>query len=251
MGSDSFSKKAVEFIGEIGRRPPVIPLWAAESGVEILNPYRNAEVREIFLKFVEKFYDDNFLRVAIIGINPGRLGAGLTGISFTDPFALREKLGIESSIAGKREISSEFIYRVASEIGGVKQFFGKVYLTAACPLGFTKQKLNYNFYDNADFAAALQPFIVKSLEKQLEFGLYRNKAIILGAGKLAEFMRRLNDEHKFFNELVILEHPRFIMQYRRKQTAEYIAKYCSTFCTISDEMNCTHGEKPFCGKLHQ
>lgn len=236
MNDSVFGVRTLEFIDEISRNPPEVPPCALASGIDILNPYLNTEVRKTFGQFVEKFYNDNYLRVAAIGINPGRFGAGITGISFTDPIALREELEIESKIIGKREISSEFIYRIVREMGGAKQFFGNVYLTAACPLGFTKQSLNYNFYDDSDLAAAMRPFIVKSLEMQLELGLYREKAIVLGTGKLAEFMQRLNDEYKFFGELVILEHPRFIMQYRRKYMDEYVAKYCATFGTVTKEM---------------
>jgi len=35
-------------------------------------------------------------------------------------------------------------------------------------------------------------------------------------------------KHKFFEKIIPLPHPRFIMQYRRKQAADYIQSYVDT-----------------------
>lgn len=35
-------------------------------------------------------------------------------------------------------------------------------------------------------------------------------------------MKTLNEELKLFNEIIPLEHPRYIMQYRRKLLSEYL-----------------------------
>jgi hypothetical protein len=35
----------------------------------------------------------------------------------------------------------------------------------------------------------------------------------------------VNDRNGFFKEIVPLPHPRFILQYRRKQADEYLARY--------------------------
>jgi hypothetical protein len=37
----------------------------------------------------------------------------------------------------------------------------------------------------------------------------------------------LNNEHKWFGEIIPLPHPRFILQYRRKQKDEFIHQYLS------------------------
>ena len=52
------------------------------SDVGVLDPFNgpNAEeVRRIVTAFHRKYYSDNKTRVLMLGINPGRLGAGSTG----------------------------------------------------------------------------------------------------------------------------------------------------------------------------
>jgi hypothetical protein len=47
-------------------------------------------------------------------------------------------------------------------------------------------------------------------------------------------MQRLNAEHHFFDELRAVEHPRFIMQYRRKQVDQFVASYLRVFKELLD-----------------
>ena len=53
--------------------------------IETMNPYTNTKTWAIVEQFYQKYYNDNHLRIALFGINPGRFGAGATGIPFTDP----------------------------------------------------------------------------------------------------------------------------------------------------------------------
>ncbi len=91
--------------------------------IEIVNPSESDEVKMFIKKFFLKFFNDNNKRIFIIGINPGRFGGGLTGISFTDPVALKEDCGIENELGKQREFSSRFVYRFISCSGGVKILF--------------------------------------------------------------------------------------------------------------------------------
>ena len=75
----------------------------------------------------------------------------------------------------------------------------------------------------------LKPFIVRTLEDQLALGARRDAAILLGKGRNQRVFEELNQEHGFFKRLYALEHPRFIMQYRRKHLREYLAKYHEVF----------------------
>ncbi len=59
-------------------------------GVEVLNPYLDDEVMKLCKIFYDKYYNDDRGRVFIVGINPGRFGAGITGIPFTDPVVLEK-----------------------------------------------------------------------------------------------------------------------------------------------------------------
>ncbi|HEU4633255.1 MAG TPA: DUF4918 domain-containing protein, partial [Flavisolibacter sp.] len=55
------------------------------NGIEWLYPQQKREVQEIMEAFCAKFYNDQKVRTLLIGINPGRFGAGVTGVNFTAP----------------------------------------------------------------------------------------------------------------------------------------------------------------------
>jgi hypothetical protein len=210
-------KAATYFISLYG------PLKLA-GGIETINPYRSQEVKSVVREFFCKFYNDNNERLFVIGINPGRFGGGLTGISFTDPVALRERCKIENDLGTRKELSSIFIYRIIEEFGGVEKFFSKAFLTALYPLAIIKNGKNYNYYDGKSLLKLLKEEIVKSFSKQIGLGARRDKAVILGK-KNAEFFMPMNKEHKFFDNVIVLDHPRYIMQYRLKKIGHYISKY--------------------------
>src|SRR5688572_18988998 len=78
----TFAKKVLKFYKtvEIGCDLP--------DGVGVMNPYANAACIEVCKNFYARYYDDDRKRFLILGINPGRYGAGITGIPFTDPIKL-------------------------------------------------------------------------------------------------------------------------------------------------------------------
>lgn len=195
------------------------------KGVTVMNPFREGQALALSDDYLRKFYSDSTERVLLLGINPGRFGAGLTGVAFTDPVALQDFCGIKNDLPRKRETSSEFIYKMIEAYDGVKKFNSRFYLGATCPLGFLKDGVNYNFYDDPRLQRAVTPFIVESVRAQIGFGCRRDVAIVLGTGKLKTFWEKLNEEHGFFARMEYLEHPRFIMQYKRKRIEEYVDKY--------------------------
>jgi len=197
-------------------------------GIHVMNPYRTAPVKRYTAAFLDKFFDDANPRTLIFGINPGRFGAGITGITFTDPIALADFCGIENHLPRRRELSSVFIYDVIAALGGPAAFYGRFMLTAICPLGFTRKDVNLNYYDVPALKKSVTPFIVSSVERHIAIGGRRDRAIVLGNGQNAKSLRALNDEHRFFDRIDAIEHPRFILQYRRKRQAEYVAKYVAT-----------------------
>jgi hypothetical protein len=79
----------------------------------------------------------------------------------------------------------------------------------------------------------VKPFIVRNLRTQLAFGARRRAAVVLGTGKNFAFLRRLNAEHRFFDELHSVEHPRFIMQYRRPHVGRFLDRYESILRPLS------------------
>ena len=194
-----------------------------------MHPYRDPRVRGYVESFFRAFYADTAPRIFVFGINPGRFGGGRTGIMFTDPVALEVCCGIPNDLEKRREISSEFIYDFIGECGGVKDFYGQFFLTAVSPLGFVREGLNFNYYDDPRLLKRLKPYIVRTMQQQLAFGARREAAIVLGAGENYRFLAVLNDKYQFFDRLLALDHPRFIMQYRRKRLAEYRRKYVEAF----------------------
>jgi len=116
--------------------------------------------------------------------------------------------------------------------GGVKKFYNKFYINSVCPLGFVSlhekgRQKNYNYYDSTELVKATKKFIVSAIGSQLKLGFKRDKCWCLGTGKNYKHLLALNDEYKFFGEIIPLDHPRFIMQYRLKKKDEYIRKYLS------------------------
>lgn len=197
------------------------------KGVELLNPYKSPEVWRVNEVFYHRYYNDTNPRIYLFGINPGRLGAGLTGIPFTDPVNLGMYAGIQNQLLQKAELSSEFIYRMINSLGGPTDFFKHFFITAVCPLGFMKNGINMNYYDDKSLLVAVEPFIIRSIKRQLEFGCRRDVALVIGEGKNMDMFSRWNEHYGFFEKLITLPHPRFIMQYKRKQLQEYLERYQS------------------------
>ncbi len=205
-----------------------VKLNISVPNVEVMNPYCNEAIFHYVSLFSDKFYNDYHKRVLILGINPGRFGSGLTGISFTDPIRLQNDCGIENTLIKKSELSSIFIYQLIKEFGGAHNFYKNFYLSALCPLGFTQNGLNLNYYDNKDLKNLIETFIIKTLWQQIDIGAIRKKCICLGQGKNFKYFYNLNARHKFFDCIIPLPHPRWIMQYRRKKIDEYVLKYIDT-----------------------
>lgn len=202
---------------------PAAPLPLA---VEVRNSFLDAEVRGILGEFARKFYATDEPRVGIFGINPGRFGGGRTGVAFTDPVALRDNCGIAHALPRqRRELSSEFVYQFITALGGPAEFYQHFFLSSVYPLELTKDGKNYNYYDAPAISKALWPDMQLSLNQQVtQLGLRRDVAVSLGR-RNGEFLRKLNDELGLFERVEILDHPRFLMQYRRKQLPESVARY--------------------------
>ena len=197
--------------------------------VVVMNPYREVKVRAYVRSFLSKFYSDNRERVLVFGINPGRFGSGITGVTFTDPVALEMFCDIPNDLPKKRELSSVFVYEFANHWGGAEKLYRDFYFTAVSPLGFVKNGKNFNFYDDPRFLADIKPFLISSIKAHLDFGSSRKAAIVLGTGKIKKVFENLNNEYQFFERVFAVEHPRFIMQYRRKYIREYLEAYQKTF----------------------
>ena len=198
------------------------------AGVEALSPFREPAVNELLKRFAQKYYADNRPPVALLGINPGRLGMGRTGVAFTDPTALAQHCGIAHDLPRLRpEISTEFVYNVIAELGGPAAFYQHFYLGSVYPLVLMRQGLNYNYYDSPAVIKALWADMRASLQQQVALGLHTDVAVSLGK-RNGLFLQRLNDELGLFDKIIVLDHPRFLMQYRRRDQEANVARYVAT-----------------------
>jgi hypothetical protein len=196
------------------------------SGIAILFPQKDPEVMRVVGKFLCKFYTDNNPRRLIFGINPGRFGAGTTGINFTAPRQLKEYCGIDHSFRNSQsELSAEFIYQLIAAYGGAEKFYSRYFITSVSPLGFTRKGINLNYYDDNELLKIITPFIVESIKEQLSFGFLQDRCYCIGGDKNLKWLSKLNNDNHFFKEIIPLPHPRFIMQYRRKHVRSYIKEY--------------------------
>ena len=196
------------------------------GGAQALSPLGEPAVYDLLSRFAYKFYADNRPRVAVLGINPGRLGMGRTGVAFTDPGALAEFCGIAHDLPRQRpEISTQFIYRVVEAMGGPAAFYQHFYLGSVYPLVLLRKGLNYNYYDAPALIEALWADMRRSLRQQVhEMGLRTDVVVSLGK-RNGFFLNRLNNELGLFDKVVVFDHPRYLMQYRRRELDANVAHY--------------------------
>ncbi len=109
--------------------------------------------------------------------------------------------------------------------GGPEIFYRHYFISSVCPLGFTHNGININYYDDKKLEKAVTPFIIKSIEQMLKLGTNRQVCYCIGEGKNFNFLTKLNEQQKWFDSIRSLPHPRFIMQYRRKRVGEYVEVY--------------------------
>jgi hypothetical protein len=199
---------------------------------KVLNPYYdNAETLKVMQAFYNKYYKDRQQRAFIMGINPGRHGAGITGIPFTDTKRLAHACDIHMKSTHTHEISSVFIYDMIAAYGGVEKFYKKYFINSPLPLALIKstnngQWVNANYYDDIQIFERLKPFMIQCLTTFIQMGLDNSVVYVLGK-KNAQFIQKLNQEAHLFEQMIVLDHPRYIQQYKSKEREAYIQQYLS------------------------
>jgi hypothetical protein len=210
------------------------PRFALGDGVSIMNPYKQPDAWAVASRFYTKFYSDDRPRVFIFGINPGRHGAGVTGVPFTDPLRLEEKCGIANDWKKQAELSSEFVYSVIDAFGGVEAFYRRFYITALSPLGFVRDGKNLNYYDDKELIRAFEPFMLQCIRQQLATMPTFPTCYCMGEGENFKYFSKVNERYGFFKEIIPLSHPRWVMQYRRKRMEEFVRLYLERFAAAGD-----------------
>ena len=147
---------------------------------------------------------------------------------FTDTKRLESVCGIPMRSAYTHEVSSVFIYDMIAEYGGAELFYKDVYINSPFPLAIVRKTkngwLNANYYDDKQLFEAVKDFMIESLKKHISLNLNTSEVFILGK-KNADFIAKLNKEAKLFDSMTVLEHPRYIQQYKSKEKQLYIDKY--------------------------
>lgn len=203
------------------------------AGFQVVNPYLdNPETMVVMQEFYKKFYNDLNTRRFIIGINPSRHGAGVTGVPFTDTKRLESECGIPMHSAHTHEISSVYMYDMIKEYGGVHSFYDQFYVNSPFPLAIIQQNkesrwVNANYYDDPKLFEMVKDFMITSLKDHISLGLDTSEVYVLGK-KNEKFIQKLNQEAKLFETIKTLEHPRYIQQYKSKEKQLYLDKYILT-----------------------
>lgn len=219
----TFAEEVVEFNRNL-KYSGILP-----EDFQVLNPYLdNPETMIVMEKFYHKYYNDSNKRKFLIGINPSRHGAGVTGVPFTDTKRLESVCGIKMKSAYTHEVSSVFMYDMIEQYGGAEEFYNDVYINSPFPLAIVRKSkgswINANYYDDKELFRDVKEFMIDSLRKHISLNLDTSEVFVLGK-KNADFISKLNREANLFDNMTVLEHPRYIQQYKSKDKQLYIDKY--------------------------
>ncbi len=195
------------------------------EGIEVIFPFEHTETRRVMELFYRKYYSDDRCRTLLFGINPGRFGAGLTGVGFTDPILMEEKCGIANNLPKQSELSARFICEVVDAYGGPERFYGDFLFTTVLPYGLLKEGKNYNYYDDKETRSYFEPIIIESIQKQMAYPHVSRTIATIGQGENLDVLKKLNKRYHFFDHIEVLPHPRWVMQYRRKQKEAFVLQY--------------------------
>jgi hypothetical protein len=134
-------------------------------GVEILESAFSecGQLRRI-QDFYEHYVFPHKQQVALCGINPGRFGAGKSGIPFVDVDSLTRLLGLKVEVGTER--SAQFIRRVVDHFGA-SRFYAHVYVTNLSTFGFRNKNRNVNYYE---LPQALQSEIFRWFAAEMSIG---------------------------------------------------------------------------------
>lgn len=225
---ESFSDKVLKFNDELSN----IDL-SLYGNYYIKNPFNSEykeKINEMMQVFYNKYYNDNNKRYLILGSSPARRGTAVTGIPFEDANHLYKLTGVKIDDFYINKSSSDFLYQVMEQYGGCEKFYNDFFMSFVCPFGIVKvnskeNEVNCNYYENKKIENILYEFIVNSLRKQISFGIDTSICYCIGSGENYKFLTKINEQYHFFDKIIPLEHPRFIMQYNSKDKNKYLSKY--------------------------
>lgn len=232
MANATIASRLLKHVLSFGLKEEALP-----AGIGLLDPFNGPhgkEVRRIVTTFHRRYYSDTRPRVLMLGINPGRLGAGSTGLAFTDTKRCEGDLGIPVHGLRTHEPSSDFFYRMVRAAGGPEAFYHRVYVHSICPLGFIRDGVNLNYYDDKALERAVTPFVEDWLRTLVGCGMRTDVVLCIGTGKNAAYFSKLNDRLGLFRQVIALEHPRYVMQYKARSIDTYVRKYTGALAEVAE-----------------
>ena len=180
--------------------------------------------------FWQTYYGSSVPRVVICGINPGRHGAGKTGIPFLDFQSLAQLIpGVERSDS---EGSAGFFYQVVKRVGA-SAFFPTFYVTNIASVGFACEgkNLNYNELPGPALEIVERNFLLEMAVVQpthiISLGEVVHATVNKLMGKEVDCTRRL-------------PHPSWITTYRRNESEKWLSHYLAELGPFLEE---THKER--------
>ena len=233
---ETFANNILQFNESLSRVSLELP-----DGFRIVNPFNGPykeQIKRITMTFYRKYYNDNNKRRLILGSSPARRGTAITGVPFEDAQHLHKETGILIDKFHINKSSSNFLYEVIEKYGGVQKFYNNFYMNFVCPLGIVRMnskgnEVNCNYYDSKRLKSVLYSFIVNSIQTQVSFNIDSTVCYCIGSGENYTFLSKINEKYNFFESIIPLEHPRFIMQYNLNKKDTFLEKYMNALnCKI-------------------
>lgn len=160
---------------------PAISMEFKKENISILDGFH--QNLGLVKKYYETLYKLQGERIVLCGINPGRNGAGKTGIPFID---FRGASHVLSDVFNDDwERSAQFILSIIKEVG-IEDFYKSVYMTNISWFGFKKDGKNLNYYK-------LPPHLAKTFTESFidEMEFVKPKVIIPLSKKVEKTLREM------------------------------------------------------------
>jgi hypothetical protein len=214
-----------------------------EKYSEILKS-RNVKILSSFLvnksniiEFHKKYVEPNAPKIVICGINPGRNGAGLTGIPFIDFASLSQML--PDIKQNDWEQSAKFFFSVIQEFG-IETFYKNFHVTNISWFGFSridKQK-NVNYFEK-DISTEIAIYLIDKFVEEMEL---INPDYIIPLSKTVFYeLESLKKRNKIKAEIgICLNHPSWVTTYRSKDLSKWKQKYVDILSYYIDEKKSTN-----------
>jgi len=165
--------------------------------------------------FCHQYYGSAVPRVVLCGINPGRHGAGKTGIPFVDYKSLSQLIsGVDRQDS---ESSAKFFFQVMRRFG-VNNFSHSFYVTNVASVGFMRDGKNLNYNE-------LPKSALKMVERNFlqEMEIVQPTHVISLGEVVQQTVRKLLPASVDCS--MRLPHPSWITTYRGKEMDKWVMWY--------------------------